>query len=165
MKNLWAPWRYKWILESCDGVTDCFICDGIAASDKHDRENLVLYRGKNSVIIMNRFPYSNGHTMVAPVRHINDPRFMTDEEWVELGRLTQLMLEVLTNTIHPHGFNIGWNIGQIAGAGLEQHLHQHIVPRWGGDTNFMPVLGKTKVISQDLWESYDQLLEELKKLL
>jgi len=165
VKNLWAPWRYAWIKESSRGVDNCFICDALQESGDQDRKNLVLYRGKSCLVIMNRYPYSNGHVMIAPKRHIADPRQIKPEEWLETGELTQIVLEALARTISPHGFNLGWNIGQIAGAGLEQHLHQHIVPRWEGDTNYLPVLGKTKVISQDLWECYDLLVKTFKELL
>ncbi|MDP8207368.1 MAG: HIT domain-containing protein [Candidatus Electryonea clarkiae] len=146
-------------MESKNGVKECFICDAFNAPEKDDRKNLILVRGSNSLIIMNRFPYSNGHLMICPIRHISDLRAMEPDEWKEIGLLTQKSIEALERTITPHGFNLGWNIGQISGAGLEQHIHQHIVPRWSGDTNFMPVVGKAKVISQDLWESYDQLKE------
>lgn len=156
-KRLWAPWRLPWIKDSSKGVDGCFLCDMIEATESNDRENLLLYRGEQVMIVLNRFPYSNGHLMVAPYRHLNDPRSLRPEEWAEIGLLTQVSLEALSATIAPHGFNIGWNIGRISGAGLETHLHQHIVPRWNGDTNFMPVVGQTKVISQDLWDSYDQL--------
>lgn len=163
-ERLWAPWRMPWIRESSDGVSDCFICDAIQAAQEEDRERLLLYKGEEALIIMNRYPYSNGHMMVAPLRHLSDPRQLTPSEFAEVGLLTQLGLSALEAVMHPHGFNIGWNIGRISGAGLEQHLHQHIVPRWSGDTNFMPVVGGTKVISQDLWETYDELKEALETL-
>jgi len=163
-KRLWAPWRIPWIRESAGGVSDCFICDMINANSSEDRENLLLYRGKKALILFNRYPYSNGHLMISPYRHLDDPRQMEAEEWAEIGLLTQLSLQILEKAMNPHGFNIGWNIGRTSGAGLEQHIHQHIVPRWDGDTNFMPVIGSTKVISQDIWESYDELKKELLKL-
>jgi ATP adenylyltransferase len=159
---MWAPWRMPWIRESCGGVTDCFICDMIEADESGDRENLLLHRGEKTIILMNRYPYSNGHLMIAPIRHVSDPRELVPEEWAEIGLFTQISLESLEKSMNIHGANIGWNIGQISGAGLEQHIHQHIVPRWSGDTNFMPVIGQTKVISQDLWESYDEITKILK---
>ncbi|MBZ0264999.1 HIT domain-containing protein [bacterium] len=165
MKTLWAPWRYTWIKASKDGVDDCFICDAIKDDPSKDKENLLLHRGGKVIIIMNRYPYTNGHVMVAPINHVSDPRGLIQEEMFEIGDLTQVMLQALTNAMGPHGFNIGYNIGRVAGAGLEPHLHEHIVPRWNGDNNFMPVLGENRVISQDLFESYDQLKEELRKLI
>lgn len=163
-KRLWAPWRLPWIKDSSSGVDGCFLCDMLADQHDHDRENLLLYRGERVMTVLNRFPYSNGHLMITPNRHLNDPRALTPEEWAEIGLQTQLALEILEKTISPHGFNIGWNIGRISGAGLETHLHQHIVPRWNGDTNFMPVVGQTKVISQDLWDSYDELATALRTM-
>jgi len=163
-ERMWAPWRIPWIRESAGGVNDCFICDMIKETVDNDRENLLLYRGEKVIILFNRYPYSNGHLMIAPIRHLNDPRQMDVAEWAEIGLLTQLSIQILENAMHPHGFNIGWNIGRTSGAGLESHLHQHIVPRWDGDTNFMPVVGCTKVISQDLWESYDELKTQLDNL-
>ncbi len=157
--RLWAPWRLPWIKQSSGGDIECFLCEYLESEPDKDRENLVIYRGERALIVMNRYPYTNGHLMVAPNRHLNDPRLLEPEEWAEVGLLTQVCLEALTTTINPHGFNIGWNVGLVSGAGLEQHLHQHIVPRWNGDTNFMPVVGRTKVISQDLWEAYDLIHE------
>lgn len=163
-KRLWAPWRMPWIKESSGGLTNCFLCDIIADSPENDRENLLLYRGNQAVIVLNRYPYCNGHLMVAPVRHIHDPRQFEPAEIAEIGLLVQLALDTLTTAFDPDGFNLGYNIGRISGAGLEEHVHQHIVPRWNGDTNFMPVVGKTKVISQDLWDTYDELLPALRSL-
>lgn len=160
-RRLWAPWRLPWIKSSSRGVDHCFLCDILADNPDNDRENLVLYRGERAFIVLNRYPYSNGHLMVSPDRHIADPRRLEPEEWAEIGLLTQLSVDLLEATIEPHGFNIGWNVGRLSGAGLEEHLHEHIVPRWDGDTNFMPVLGQTRVLSQDLWDSYDQLSQEL----
>lgn len=167
LENIWAPWRYPWIKESSGGVSDCFLCDGLTreTTESNDRDSLILFRGSSCFVIMNRYPYSNGHLMIAPNRHINDPRSMKNEEWLEIGNFTQLCLQAMTEVMNPDGFNIGWNIGMVSGAGLEDHLHQHIVPRWNGDTNFMPVLGKAKVISQDLWESYDLLFSAIQKLI
>ncbi len=159
MRHIWAPWRYTWIVESKDGVTDCFICDALKADPENDRENLLVQRGDKAIVILNRYPYSNGHIMVCPSRHISDLRELTSDEWSEIGNLTQDSLNAMEKVFTPHGFNLGWNIGRISGAGLEEHLHQHIVPRWSGDTNFMPVVGETKVLSQGLWEAYDLLLD------
>jgi ATP adenylyltransferase len=166
LERLWAPWRMAWIRESSAGADGCFICDHLSANPSHDRENLILHRGEQAVILMNRYPYSNGHVMIAPLRHLADPRHLSPEEWAEIGLLTGVIVEALEQTMKPHGFNIGWNIGRVSGAGLESHIHQHVVPRWDGDTNFMPIVGGTKVLSQALEESYDELksaLEAIKK--
>jgi len=153
MKQLWAPWRLEYIVGPKEG--ECFLCR-MLREDK-DRENLVLRRGATCAIVMNRFPYSNGHLMVCPNRHIADLTDLTREERAEMmDRITQ-SIEALRKTVHPHGFNVGANLGKVAGAGLEAHLHMHIVPRWESDTNFMPVLGQTKVIPQCCYELWDQL--------
>lgn len=164
LKRLWAPWRLPWIKESSQGVHDCFICDMVNAPAEQDREHLLLYRGERTLLLMNRFPYTNGHLMVAPKRHVADMQQLEAEDWAEVGLLTQVALSALQQTINPHGFNLGWNLGRISGAGLETHLHQHIVPRWNGDTNFMPVVGQTRVISQDLWDCYDQVYQAVRAM-
>lgn len=161
LERLWAPWRYRWIREASGGVEGCFLCDNLADNPEKDRENLVLIRGEVTMVVMNRYPYSNGHLLVAPHRHIADPRDLNPEEWAEIGALTQVSLNALETAMSPHGFNIGWNIGQVSGAGLDTHVHQHIVPRWSGDTNFMPVVGETKILSQALHESFDELLKAI----
>lgn len=164
LERLWAPWRMTWIRQASGGVDDCFVCEHLDEDATRDRENLILHRGKLAVILMNRYPYSNGHLMIAPLRHLSDPRHLSPEEWAEIGLLTAVSIEALEQTMKPHGFNIGWNIGRVSGAGLESHIHQHIVPRWNGDTNFMPVVGGTKVLSQDLFESYDELFTVLREI-
>lgn len=160
--NLWAPWRMEYI-ESISGKdkgnTDkgCFICRICADSPDKDRENLLLYRAGSSVVLLNRFPYNNGHLLIAPIRHVGDLGALREDELLELARLTQMMVSVLLDTIRPEGFNIGMNIGHCAGAGLPDHLHIHIVPRWSGDTNYMSTIGKIKVIPEDLYRTYDRL--------
>ncbi|MBU4460994.1 MAG: HIT domain-containing protein [Verrucomicrobia bacterium] len=151
METLWAPWRIEYIKEAPKG--GCFLCDILRAGGD-DRVNLVLKRGAVCAVVMNRYPYNNGHLMVAPYRHVARLADLTPEERLETMDLLDRSVEVLTSTIRPDGFNIGINLGRVAGAGLETHLHTHIVPRWNGDTNFMPVIGDTKVIPQaldDLW--------------
>ena len=158
LDRLWAPWRMRYIESAAMGEeADCFLCDN---QDKEDSiENLILYRGGLCFVIMNLYPYNNGHLMVAPHRHIHDFLELSPEELAETAELSKLCLKALTEVMHPHGFNLGWNLGRVAGAGLEEHIHQHILPRWNGDTNFMPVLADTKVISQSLEESYQRLRE------
>lgn len=151
METLWAPWRIEYIKEAPKG--GCFLCD-ILRTGGDDRANLVLKRGTACAVVMNRYPYNNGHLMVAPYRHVARLADLTPEERLETMDLLDLSVAALTSAIRPDGFNVGINLGRVAGAGLETHLHTHIVPRWNGDTNFMPVIGDTKVIPQaldDLW--------------
>jgi ATP adenylyltransferase len=159
-KNLWAPWRIKYIQGLNDSPkTGCFICHN-QENPQDDDKNLVLWRTEKSIVILNRFPYNNGHLLIAPVRHIGGLEQVTDGELLEIIKLVRESQKALTAAIKPHGFNIGINIGRCAGAGLPEHLHIHIVPRWDGDTSFMSVCSDTKVISQSLTE----LLMELKKV-
>jgi len=133
----------------------CIFCEKWRADA--DAENLVLFRGEECFAILNLFPYNNGHLMVVPVRHVADIVDLTASEQIEMFRLTQRMVCVLRETMSPHGFNIGFNLGRAAGAGIADHLHLHVVPRWSGDTNFMPVLDATRVISEALEETYKKL--------
>ena len=153
--NLWAPWRIKYVQE-LSRSTECFICDYIADPSDDDK-NLLLWRTGSSVVILNRFPYNNGHLLLAPLRHIPDLDAAGDQELLELMRLVRECRKVLLEVLKPHGFNIGINLGRCAGAGLPGHVHIHIVPRWEGDTSFMPVCSGTDVISQSLTELYEQL--------
>ena len=154
MERLWAPWRMRYIAgaEKSEG---CIFCEKWRADA--DAENLVLFRGEECFAILNLFPYNNGHLMVVPVRHVADIVDLTASEQIEMFRLTQRMVCVLRETMSPHGFNIGFNLGRAAGAGIADHLHLHVVPRWSGDTNFMPVLDATRVISEALEETYKKL--------
>ena len=161
-KNLWAPWRIKYIQGLSEEKHECFVCHYLE-NPENDRENLVLWRTKNCMVVFNRFPYNNGHLLVAPVRHIPDLDDASDEELLELTKLIRDCKIALTEAICPHGFNVGINFGRCAGAGLPDHMHVHIVPRWNGDTNFMHVCSDTDVISQGLYELYDQLVEIGKK--
>ncbi|MHA2621384.1 MAG: HIT family protein [bacterium JZ-2024 1] len=153
MKQVWAPWRMEYI-SSKDKVA-CFLCDIVR--DHRDEENLVLSRGKFCFVVLNLYPYTNGHLMVAPLRHIPEISQLTDDERLELFRLSDRSIHALRLAQKAQGFNVGFNLGAAAGAGLEDHIHLHIVPRWFGDTNFMPVLGEVKVISQHLRDTYNEL--------
>ena len=158
--NLWAPWRIDYILgEKEDG---CIFCNRLKHKD--DRENLIIVRKVKSFVIMNRYPYNNGHLMVAPNRHEGNIKNLREDEILELFSLIQESIHTLSISMNPDGFNIGVNLGRVAGAGVEDHLHFHIVPRWNGDTNFMPVLGDVKVISEHLLSTYDKLKETFKAL-
>lgn len=163
MDQLWAPWRLAYVANAKPPTAGdpCFICDGLAAQD--DRRNLMPLRTSHSVVVLNRFPYNNGHLLVAPRQHkARLEQFEPDEMLDVMSTLTR-MVQVLDELIHPEGHNIGLNLGRVAGAGLPGHLHWHIVPRWNGDTNFMPVLADTKVIVQSLDAMYDLLVERLRR--
>ncbi|MCM8771638.1 MAG: HIT domain-containing protein [Candidatus Omnitrophica bacterium] len=150
---IWAPWRIGYIIKV--KKNKCFLCESVNLK----KNKYVVYKGKNNFIIMNIFPYNNGHIMLAPFRHIKEIEDLKEEEINELILLLQKSVKVLKKILNPEGFNIGLNLGKVSGAGLEDHIHIHIVPRWQGDTNFMPVISNTKIIPQSL----DQLAKILKK--
>jgi ATP adenylyltransferase len=135
----------------------CIFCLREAGHD--DRGGLILYRGSKGFVMMNRYPYNNGHVMVAPYRHVGNVEILDDDESLDLMKLIQRSVTSISKILNPHGFNIGVNLGQVAGAGVVDHMHVHVVPRWNGDTNFMPVLSDTKVINEELEETYDKLKE------
>jgi len=153
-RQLWAPWRLEYV--SSADEDDCVFC---RALEGDDQERLVVRRGERAFVLLNRFPYSSGHVMVAPVRHVGDFGALDPEEAVEIHRLATESLEALNATYRPDGFNLGWNLGRVAGAGVVDHVHLHVVPRWSGDTNFMPVLADVKVIPEHLVESRRRLAE------
>jgi ATP adenylyltransferase len=154
-RPLWAPWRIEYIRSEKEN--ECFLCRMFTGTN--DRENLLLFRGNTCAVVMNRYPYSSGHLMVAPYRHIAGLEGLTPEENLEMAALTARAVAVLHEVMAPQGFNIGINLGEAAGAGLKDHLHQHIVPRWNGDTNFMPVLGGPRVMPEALETTYDLLVK------
>ena len=142
-------------------VKGCIFCE--KPKDADDREQLILYRGERCFIIMNLFPYNNGHLMVAPYRHTADLVGLDAEEQAEMMRLTRYCVRVLQEAFQPDAFNIGMNLGKSAGAGIADHLHMHIVPRWNGDTNFMPVIGETKVLPDALYGTFDKVLAAIQR--
>jgi len=152
MRYLWAPWRMDYILEK--KRKGCIFCNTL--TDRQDKKNLILWQSKCAFVIMNRFPYNSGHLMVVPRRHCVDLDQLSNEELQELFYLLKVSTRILKGCLDPHGFNIGINIGNAGGAG-EDHIHFHIVPRWTGDTNFMPVLSETKVIPEYLEKTYRKL--------
>jgi ATP adenylyltransferase len=160
MKQLWAPWRMEYV--KSEKSDDCIFCSLPKESD--DAKNYILYRGNSAFIIMNIFPYNSAHIMVSPFRHIGCMTELSTDENIELNQLTLKCIEVLRAVITPEGFNIGYNIGKAAGAGFDEHIHCHIVPRWVGDTNFMPVLGETKVHPEHLKATYAKLISHFKNL-
>jgi len=162
MDRLWAPWRAQYIRDASEAVDPepgCFLCRGLAGGD--DRENLLVLRREHSVVVLNRFPYNNGHLLVAPLVHRGTLGELTGRDLTEPVETMQRMVGILDRMLRPQGYNIGLNQGKSAGAGLPGHLHWHVVPRWDGDTNFMPVLGHAKVIVESLHEFYDRLVAEL----
>ena len=159
MEQIWAPWRTVYIGKSHGG--DCIFCQKL--NSDQDRANLLLTRGDKTFVIMNLYPYNNGHLLIAPKRHVGEIEDLTGEEMLELFQVTQKMVKVL-RAFNPEGFNVGINIGRIAGAGVPGHFHIHVVPRWGGDTNFMPVFGDVKVISESLEVTYQKLMDEMARL-
>lgn len=158
--NLWAPWRIKYVQELAT-PGGCFLCDYLETPD--DEKNLVLWRTARSVVVLNRFPYNNGHLLIAPARHIPDLDQANDEELLEMTKLIREAQKALSLVLKPHGFNVGMNFGRCAGAGLPDHFHIHVVPRWDGDTNFMSVCCDTKVVSQSLAELFAQLRDISRK--
>jgi len=157
MKTLWAPWRIDYITGQKE--EGCVFCDN--PKEANDKKNLILYKGESSFIIMNRYPYSNGHLMAVPYRHTNKMSELDDKEKLELMNLTTKCIEIL-KVMNPDGFNIGMNLGTAGGAGIDDHLHFHIVPRWNGDTNFMPLIADVKVMPEYLEDTYVTLSEQIK---
>jgi ATP adenylyltransferase len=165
MDHLWAPWRLSYVATPKDKPPttgdECFICRGVAAIEADDRANLLVHRAELSAVFLNRFPYNNGHLLVCPRAHKGRLDELTTEELLDLQLVLRKMTGVLQKRMNPDGFNVGLNLGRTAGAGVPGHLHWHIVPRWLGDVNFMPVVADTKVISQSLEALYDLVREEL----
>lgn len=165
MDHLWAPWRAQYIAQSsspAESQVDCFLCRGLEGSE--DRQNLLVWRRGCSAVFLNRFPYNNGHLLVAPCTHKGTLDALEGDELLEPLQTVKACVAILDRMLRPQGYNIGLNLGKAAGAGLPGHLHWHIVPRWDGDTNFMPVLASTKVIVESLQDFYDRFLAELSNL-
>ena len=161
MDQLWAPWRLAYVLNAKAPPADepCFICRGLSEQD--DRRNLIVLRTPCSVVVLNRFPYNNGHLLIAPLAHKASLADLATDEMLAIMETLRHMVRVLDDLMHPDGYNIGLNLGPAAGAGLPGHIHWHIVPRWNGDTNFMPILADVKVIVQSLDAFYDALVARL----
>ena len=159
MENLWAPWRMDYILGKREA--HCIFCP--EAGGKSDEERLILHRGKLVMVMMNRFPYNNGHLLAAPWRHVACLDELTDEEMLGLMKWTRNCTLILKKVMHPDGFNVGLNIGKEAGAGIAEHLHFHIVPRWAGDTSFMTVFDEIRSIPEHIQQTYSKLLPHFRK--
>jgi ATP adenylyltransferase len=156
-KQLWAPWRLEYIKQANEHA-GCVFCEE-AAGSLPEAESLCVHDGVSTIAILNKYPYSSGHLMVAPRRHVGALGDLTDDEALEIHRMSVTAVDVLNRVYGPGGFNLGWNLGHIAGAGIADHVHQHVVPRWSGDTNFMPVLADVKVLPEHLLETRDRLRE------
>jgi ATP adenylyltransferase len=154
--RIWAPWRLAYVKDASKDIEEeCIFCAKPAAND--DEANLIVHRGERSFVILNLFPYTNGHLMVAPYEHVGRLQEMPPETLAEMMALAQRAMERLEAVYQPHGYNVGFNQGRVAGAGVEHHIHMHVVPRWAGDNNFMPVIADTKVMPQSIEQSYEAL--------
>lgn len=154
--TLWAPWRKKYVCAGMKKGSRCVFCRGL--SQKKDAKNHIIKRQRHCFAILNIYPYNNGHVMIVPNRHVSRFDQLKDEELLDMMRLQNEMLRILEKRMKPHGFNVGTNLGRASGAGIDDHIHIHIVPRWIGDTNFMPVIGRAKIMSESLLSVYEKLI-------
>jgi ATP adenylyltransferase len=157
MHRLWTPWRLAYVTEASGGTGGCVFCDALG---RGDAEPLVVARGRHAFVILNKYPYNNGHLMVVVNRHVGRLAELSADEGAEIMALSQAAERVLTSVYEPHGFNMGLNLGKSAGAGVLDHLHLHVVPRWNGDTNFMSVVGETRVLPEELPATAARLRQE-----
>ena len=163
MNQLWAPWRMQFIEELRDKGSGCIFCELVQETD-NDRERLILHRGKSCYVLMNRYPYNNGHLLIIPYQHTGTLSDLSVEENTEMMQLAATSVEIMEKHIEAEGFNCGFNLGKVAGAGIADHLHLHVVPRWCGDTNFLPILGETRSMPEYLANTYDRLIEGFRDL-
>jgi len=159
--KLWAPWRIKYVLQ--ETPDECIFCEK-SSPEVDDREELVLSRGEHSFVMMNLYPYNNGHIMISPYQHTAELSEIPEITHLEMIAFQKQWIQVLRASLNPEGFNIGANLGKVAGAGFEEHYHIHIVPRWSGDTNFMPILGHTKVLVEGLEETWERLASQYEQM-
>lgn len=162
-RPLWAPWRIEFIRGEKDGT--CFLCNNAQINPDSQEEALIVHRGKSCFVIVNRYPYNSGHLMISPYRHIGDIEKLTQDERHELMDLCVDSQKVLKTALYPDAFNVGFNLGHAAGAGVAEHLHMHIVPRWNGDTNFMPVLADTRCVPEAIEKTAELLRNIWKKVI
>jgi ATP adenylyltransferase len=161
VKQLWAPWRMVYI-DQGSKESSCIFCGKLSAGDP--REALVLVRTRHSLVMLNKYPYNNGHLLIAPQRHERHLSDLSAEEYGDMSEALRHSVDIVREVLQPGGINLGMNLGKCAGAGIEDHLHWHVVPRWEGDTNFMPVVGETRVMPQHLLDSYDRLQTHFQRL-
>ncbi|MBA4313353.1 MAG: HIT family hydrolase [Chlorobiaceae bacterium] len=165
MERLFSPWRSKYIESfsaKSDEGSECILCSALQANN--DEQRLIVHRGNYSFAIMNLFPYNSGHLMIVPNRHIASMTDLTDDESLEIMKNAKILIKALQHIMRPDGFNYGLNSGRSAGAGIDKHIHFHLVPRWHGDTNFMPILSDTKIVSEDLKDTWCKLTDYLKTI-
>jgi ATP adenylyltransferase len=155
VERLWTPWRQAYIEGNSESTGECFLC--VAAASGDDRAHWILWRATSVFVLLNLYPYNSGHLMVAPYEHTGDLVHLNQDAAAELMHVTQRSVDALQRAYQPDAFNVGINLGKSAGAGVPDHLHVHIVPRWSGDTNFMPILAETKVLPESLEQTYDRL--------
>jgi ATP adenylyltransferase len=153
VRRLWAPWRLEYV-QNADEEVGCVFC---RAAGLEDEAGLIVHRGARAFVVLNKFPYASGHLMVAPLRHEAELGGLSGDEALEIHRLACVALDVLADVMHPQGSNLGWNLGRIAGAGVVDHVHLHVVPRWAGDTNFMPVLADARILPEALESTRERL--------
>ena len=161
MRILWAPWRMAYVKNASKTKT-CIFCEALRMSDE---EALVVFRSEHTIIMLNKFPYNTAHVMIAPKRHVPRPDLLTDEEALDMHKALSITLRAIDYEYAPQGYNIGLNLGKVAGAGIESHMHIHVVPRWSGDTNYMPVSANTKVIPEDLLVTFTRLKKAFSEVL
>ena len=161
LKYLWAPWRMEYVKNPKKNNESCIFC--LDTDTTNDLNNLIIKRGKSAFVIMNKYPYNNGHIMVCPYDHVESTESLSNECMSEIMALADIAMAIFKRTMQAQGFNFGANIGVSGGAGIADHIHFHVVPRWVGDTNFMPVVGHTKVMVDGLFETYDKLKPEFDK--
>lgn len=162
MERLWSPWRMPYLTRG-EPTEGCVFCQKLSDDGTNDKENLVVYRGTWAAILMNLYPYNNGHLMVIPYEHVPTTESLSSEALMEIMQLVNMSMAILRRVVKPHGFNIGINIGKSAGAGIHEHVHVHVVPRWEGDTNFLQVCAHTRVIPEMLSDTYEKLIVALKE--
>ena len=161
MERLYTPWRMKYVTSTHKKLDGCVFCAKLDDDEQFDRENLIVYRGNMTFTVMNIYPYNTGHLMIMPCDHVAKLSDMSVSAQLEMMTLATYFTELLTELMDPDGFNVGLNLGRTAGAGIDSHLHLHIVPRWSGDSNFMSVIGDTRVLPEELSDTYDRILEML----
>ena len=163
MERLYTPWRMKYITSTDKNKDECVFCAILRDEPEHDPDNFLVYRGQNTFVVMNLYPYNCGHLMVLPQQHVATPADLHASVQAEMMAMASYLTGLLTNIMTPDGFNVGMNIGRAAGAGIDTHLHLHVVPRWNGDSNFMPVMGQTRVLPEELPDTYDKISAYIKK--
>jgi ATP adenylyltransferase len=157
MDYLWTPWRFQYVTKGTRSE-GCIFCERVSADPSSDREHLVLYRGRTNFVLLNLYPYTVGHAMVVPYAHVAELTEMPADTMAEMMTLAQRLQRVLKDVYQPEGYNLGLNMGRCAGAGVEHHIHMHVLPRWTGDSNFMTVVGETRVEPENLTTTYDKLV-------